>query len=222
MISITRLFSSRLRVAGLALLLASGLALPARAAPVGEVVALRGFASLVVDGVTKPLKLGGQVEPGWEIRTAKPGRVKLKFIDGSVMVIGDASRLKIERFQVPGGGKGRDAGFFLDVGLVNQVVAPAQDSQWRMRTPSAVTAVRGTEFMVEVNPDKITDVHVETGAVSVEPLRKFRTRGELDSPPLLLDQKYQGVSCDAKGRCSAPQSGQEDRVRALRDRLSGV
>lgn len=222
MIQIASLFPSPRRRAGLALWLALCLAAPAWAAPVGEVVALRGFASLVVDGVTRPLKLGGQVEPGWEIRTAKPGRVKLKFIDGSVMVIGDASRLKIERFQAPAGGKGRDAGFFLDVGLVNQVVAPSPDGQWRMRTPSAVTAVRGTAFMVEVNPDKVTDVHIETGAVSVEPLRKFRTRGELDSPPLLLDQKYQGVSCDAKGRCSAPQSGQEARMRALHDRLSGV
>lgn len=222
MLSIAPMLSSRLRGTGLALLLAVGLAAPAWAAPVGEVVALRGFATLVVDGITKPLKLGGQVEPGWEIHTAKPGRVKLKFIDGSVMVIGDASRLKIERFQAPGGGKGRDAGFFLDVGLVNQVVAPAPGGQWRMRTPSTVTAVRGTEFMVEVNPDKITDVHVATGAVSVEPLRKFRTRGELDSPPLMLDQKYQGVSCDAKGRCSTPQSGQEARMRALHDRLSGV
>jgi hypothetical protein len=198
---------------------------PAWADPVAEVVALRGFASLSVAGKTKPLKVGRQVEEGWEIRTAAPGRVKLRFSDGSVMVIGDGSRLRIEKFRPEAAGQPRQAGFMLDIGLISQVVTPSRDGQWSVRTPSAITAVRGTEYMVEVSRDLVTDVHVQTGAVTVEPARKVRMRGVPEGPapePLLLDQQNLGASCNATGECQPTKALKEERIRALVDRLSGV
>ncbi len=196
----------------------------ALAEPVAEVLAMRGFASLIVAGVTKPLKVGGKLEEGWEIRTSTPGRVKLRFIDGSVMVIGDSSRLKIDKFKPEYGSQPRDASFMLDIGLVSQTVAPSANGQWSVRTPSAVTAVRGTEYVVEVKRDKMTEVHVQTGAVSVEPTNKKRTRNLDGSPraPLILDAKYVGTTCSASGECTPTKVWKQERVQALADRLSGV
>lgn len=195
---------------------------PALAEPVAEVVALRGFAQVVTAGRTTSLRVGARIGEGSEIRTATPGRAKLRFIDGSVMVLGDASRLKIEKFRPETDGRPRNANFLLDVGLLSQTVAPSTDGRWSVRTPSAVTAVRGTEYVVEVTPDRVTDVHVRSGAVSVEPVRKIRLRGEAAPPPMLLDRANLGTSCDAAGQCQASRVWKEERVRALLDRLDGV
>ncbi|GAP33808.1 FecR family protein [Piscinibacter sakaiensis] len=207
----------------------------AGAAPIAEVVALKGEAVVVADGKTQALAVGSALDEGQVVRSMNPGRVKLRFVDGSVMVIGDGSTLRIERFKPAAGGKPRQAGFVLDVGLISQTVAPSGAGSWTVRTSSVVTAVRGTQYLVEVRPDQSTDVSVQTGAVVVETAqeaserRRARLRGagsqemaiDMRPPaPVTLDRANAGTNCNAEGECSGSRPWTPERLRAASERLA--
>lgn len=191
------------------------------AEPVCEVLAVRGEA--YVGG--RALAVGDKLESGAELRTGAQGRVRLRFVDGSTLVLSDATLLKIEQFeQAPG--RPRTVGLLLEMGLIGQKVAPAPGGSWQVRTPTAVTAVRGTEFIIEVDEDQATAVNVQSGQVSVEAvvaptgsatraLRPPRSR-------VMLESVQAGTRCSAVGGCSASSTWTPERVQRSQDRLSGV
>jgi len=186
------------------------------AEPVAEVSGLRGQATLVQDGSSTPIAKGTQVEAGSAIRTAK-GRVKLRFVDGSVVIIGDNSVFKVTAFESEGGQR-KDAKLSLDVGLVSQTVTKANGAGWLVRTPTLVTAVRGTEFIVDVASDATTSVVIRSGKVIVKPTNAKKTR----SLPKLLKKPDSGVMCNLEGECLNTRQTSYDRLKAFEDRLSGV
>lgn len=218
-------------VAALALLFAS---LPALAGEVAKVVALRGDAIVTQSGRASKLAVGAAIEEGAVIRTGTPGRVKLKFIDGSVVVIGDASSFKVDNMSLDEEGRRREAGFVLDIGLISQSVAPARDGSWAVRTPTAVTAVRGTEYVVEVRPDLATEVNIRSGEVVVEPVQQPGKRGArmrsirtFDATAegrasVVLGHEKLGTSCSLEGICEPAKMWGDARLKAVQDRLSGV
>ncbi|MBV8604068.1 MAG: FecR domain-containing protein [Pelomonas sp.] len=198
------------------------------AAPVCEVAALRGRAELVGGGA---LKLGQGLEVGAQLRTGAASRAKLRCVDGSVLVLADSSQLQIELFEP---GPARRASFMLSVGLLGQKVQPAaqpEDSRWQVRTPTAVTAVRGTEFLVEVARDQSTQVHVLSGKVAVEAqsksamnLRGFAAKS-VDAqnfhPPeaVLLDASGASTRCGGKDGCEAVHSESAAQLKRLQSRI---
>ncbi|MDM4766116.1 FecR domain-containing protein [Pelomonas sp. SE-A7] len=186
--------------------------LAVQAAPVCEVMAVLGEAQ--VNG--KALKVGAQLEVGVEVQTSAKGRVRLRFVDGSTLVVSDGSRLRIERFEAAAGDKPREVSLRLELGLIGQKVAPG--GGWEVRTPTAVTAVRGTEFMVEVGGDETTAVHVQTGQVAVQSSR--RTRSATPRPAVLLDRQSDGTQCSNLG-CEESKRWGEARVKSMQDRLGG-
>ncbi|MES2932842.1 MAG: FecR family protein [Pseudomonadota bacterium] len=203
------------------------------AAPVAEVKSVKGEVNLMVAGKATPMVAGTKLERGAEIRTGNPGRAKLQFIDGSVLIVSDASSFKIEQFEMSSQGQRRAAQMALDVGLISQVVQPATDGSWTVRTPTAVTAVRGTEYLVEVGSDQVTAVHVKTGSVVVEPsptpgfmpdplMRRRSLHPSSLPPPVMLNQPNLGTVCNMAGRCGNSTAWKPERVNALMDRLSGV
>lgn len=186
------------------------------AQPVCEVVALSGDAQRT-DG--KPLAAGDRLEVGTQLRTGAGGRVRLRFADGSVLVLADRSQLRIQAFSAAPG-QPRAAEFLLEVGLVGQRVAPSANGSWQVRTPSAVTAVRGTEFSVEVSDDRATAVHVKTGEVDVEPVGP-QTRGIKPRQPVRLQRGLNGTQCDAS-QCSAAVAWGAERVQRVEQRLGSL
>jgi hypothetical protein len=224
-------------VAGLVPSLLGALLGTAHAAPVAEVIALKGSAVVVAQGRQTPLAVGQMLDEGQQVQSQAPGRVKLRFVDGSVMVIGDSSTLRIEKFRPPQGSAQRVANFALDVGLISQTVAPATPGSWTVRTSSVVTAVRGTEYLIEVKPDQRTEVSVRSGAVAVESTpaaqqrRRTRIRGMSGQPeaagtdlpqPVVLDRSNAGTTCNAEGVCDAAKPWSAERLQQINDRLSGV
>lgn len=207
----------------------------ALAEPVCEVAALVGEVQVQDAAGTRSLRVGERLEPGAELRSGPQARVRLRFIDGSTLVLADQSQLRIERF-VQGPGQPREAALLLQLGLIGQQVRPAAGGSWRVRTPTAVTAVRGTEFSVEVAADLATAVHVSTGAVAVEPLpaepadaasapysSKSPALGQLRGlrkPRLVLLQAARnGTRCDAQGQCSEAAAWSAERVQQIQQRL---
>lgn len=181
-----------------------------------EVVAVSGEAQRV-DG--KALAVGDKLDVGTTLRTGIAGRVRLKFNDGSVLVLADKSQLRIEAFNAPAG-QPRAAEFLLETGLIGQRVTPSAGGNWKVRTPTAVTAVRGTEFSVEVGSDNATAVLVKTGEVDVEPAGP-QTRGIKPRYPVRLEKKLNGTHCDGS-QCAAAMAWTADKVKRVEQRLGAL
>ncbi|MEO6278862.1 FecR domain-containing protein [Roseateles sp.] len=181
-----------------------------------EVVAVSGDAQRI-DG--KALAVGDKLDVGTTLRTGTAGRVRLKFIDGSVLVLADKSQLRIESFSA-GSTKPREAELLLELGLIGQRVNPSVGGSWKVRTPTAVTAVRGTEFTVEVGDDRATAVLVKTGEVDVEPIGP-QTRSVKPRYPVRLAKTNSGTRCDAKD-CSDVMTWTADKVQRVEQRLGSL
>jgi hypothetical protein len=213
-------------IAGIGLLLA-GQVLAGGAA---EVIGLRGEAWASQGGSQTRLVQGSAIGEGTTVVTKEGGRVKLRFADGSVVVVGETSTFTIEKFGQGGDGKRAQADMKLDMGLMSQTVAPGKPDSWRVSTPTVVTAVRGTEYLIEVRPDRTTEVSVLSGQVALNRVRtpgKFRSRavaaddlGSVQEETVLL-QSNAGTTCTAGG-CREAGAVQGERFRSLKDRLSGV
>ncbi len=91
------------------------------------------------------------------ITTGERSRAKLLFIDDSLLAIGQNSSLEITEYLIKG--DKREGVFSLSSGKlytkVKKLLAP--DSKFEIHTPTAVAAVRGTEWIsvVESNPGSI-------------------------------------------------------------------
>jgi hypothetical protein len=181
-----------------------------------EVVAVSGEAQRM-DG--KALAVGDRLDVGTTLRTGAAGRVRLKFGDGSVLVLANSSQLRIEAFSA-GGARPREAVLLLELGLIGQRVNPAAGGSWKVRTPTAVTAVRGTEFSVEVGDDRATAVLVRSGAVDVEPAGP-QTRGITPRYPVKLAGQLSGTRCDAQA-CSDAAAWTAERVQRIEQRLGSL
>lgn len=198
-----------------------------------EVAALAGDATRVVAGQAQPLRLGDKVGEGAQLRTGDNGRVRLRCPDGSSLVVGDRSQLTLTRLNLgtdagtgvmPGYADGaRDVSLLLERGLLGQKVTPSGSGKWEVRTPSAVTAVRGTEFLVEVGDNEQTSVHVQSGQVAVSPGPRAagRTRGLGAQLPVVVERAG-GTDCEVSEGCTAATPWPAERVRATLDRLAGV
>lgn len=193
----------------LALLVLPGLAL----AQACEVAALVGNAS----SAGAALQVGSPVAAGTELQTGPDSRLRLRCRDGSSLVMAANSRLRIEAFEMQSDGKRAEARFHLTLGLIGQKVSSG--GGWNVRTPSAVTAVRGTEYAIEVSEEK-TAVLMQSGSVDVRPAAP-QSRSLAAVLPLVALAGALGTDC-AQGKCTPAAPWSAERVKSTLDRLSGI
>lgn len=137
------------------------------AAPVAQVVKLSGNATVTRDNATAPLILGAALEAGDRLVTDAGGRVRLQLIDGSVINLGSQAAFEIDDVVSNGQGTDREVSLDLLSGALRAFAAPATPkSRFEIRTPRAITAVRGTEWGILADETK-SDVLVLTGRVGV-------------------------------------------------------
>lgn len=113
--------------------LALTMATPALAAPAGKLMRVKG--SLTING--KPAKVGAVLKAGDRIVTGPATRADLALPDGSAVLLYEKSTLTLSSI----GGVTR-----LDLGKGRALNAVHKGSDYRMRSPSAIAAVRGTVF----------------------------------------------------------------------------
>lgn len=194
----------------------------AQSAPVAEVLAVQGQASTGTSEAPRALVVGDMLEVGAALHTGVNGRVRLRFLDGSTLVVSDNATLRIERLELADG-KRSAAVLWLKLGLVGLRVVPSAPGSWTVRTPSSVTAVRGTEFMVEVGASADTSVLVQSGSVEVTPVfdpKAPRVRGA-SLAKVQLDAGVSSARCSVMG-CAVTKGSSETRVQRALDRLSGI
>jgi hypothetical protein len=132
---------------------------------------------------------GEQLPPGTILDTGS-GRLLLRLSDGSEVIVRAHTRLQVQQPSLT------DPSYFqLLLGRIRALINKRTGGAvpFELGTPSAVIAVRGTQFDVEVNPRNVTEVDVVDGLVEVygrnatggsvllEP--GFSTRVGMDSGP---------------------------------------
>ena len=136
------------------------------AAPVASIVALEGQAAVVHFGSSEqlPLALKSPLLRADTVHTRAASKVRIAFDDETVVTLGELASLRVTQIAEPNRGATR---LTVLAGAARFVVKPAPGrplvETW---TPTAVAAVRGTEYIVEVTPDG-TAILTVTGAVAV-------------------------------------------------------
>ncbi len=138
---------------------------PATAAIAGATIAeWKGNIRLSLPGQlpSNPLR-GEQLPPGTILDTGS-GRILLRLSDGSEVMVRAHTRLQVQQPSLT------DPSYFqLLLGRIRALINKRTGGAvpFELGTPSAVIAVRGTQFEVEVNPRKVTEVDVVDGLVEV-------------------------------------------------------
>ena len=102
---------------------------------------------------------------GTTISTRNNAHILLRLDDGSEVLLGSNARMLLEREQSSSGA----TLFELLLGRLKAIVTKRYTGMpsFQLGTPTAIIAVRGTKFYVEVSSHNVTEVDVENGLVEV-------------------------------------------------------
>jgi hypothetical protein len=122
---------------------------------VGRIKVVRGSVSVERTGRAAPATVGMRVQEGDVLRTGRDGSVGVTFNDDSLLSIGTDSVLVVDRFAFD---STTHAGRFDSslrqgtLAAVSGKIAKQSPDAMKVRTPSTILGVRGTEFLVRVAP----------------------------------------------------------------------
>ncbi len=156
--------------AALAILLVAGGSV-ARAASeralVGTVGRLVGEASVVVGRTTRPLEPEAKLFVGDRVITSAEGRLEIACTDGSTIIVAAQTTVTLSEYTTSADGSGKTAVLDMVEGLVR--VSLSRLGVWQrfeVTTPTAIAAVRSTEWIVEAAAGR-SAVFVVHGRVEV-------------------------------------------------------
>jgi hypothetical protein len=158
-------------VIAVGLLLAASLSLPAHAAQVvGSVSLMRVYAyGTPPDGKKGPIWPRSDVQFGELLETVTDGALHVRFIDESMLRLGSKSTLRIEEYVFdPNAGKQSQI-INMAKGVMRFISGKLAREAIKIKTPTALIGIRGTDVEVAVADDGSTDVHVNAGEVDVSP-----------------------------------------------------
>jgi hypothetical protein len=132
---------------------AAAFAAAAVASDAGQIKTVRGSAHVERDGQRLPASAGMNVRQSDTLVTGADGALGVTFLDNSLLSLGPDSTLAIERYSFD---STTHAGRF-DASLkkgtlavVSGKIVKQSPEAMRVRTPSSIMGVRGTEFVVQV------------------------------------------------------------------------
>ena len=133
---------------------------------------LQGSAHIIEEesNQSQPVKVGTVVMLGDTISTDSNSHLTLAFLDGTVILLLENSRLKIERLMLMEYTGMSDIQLKLEEGRLETQVIPEKGSarRFQIKTPATVTSVRGTDYRIsaEAKIDK-SNTEVLKGKVAV-------------------------------------------------------
>ena len=133
---------------------AAGVAVAANAADIGQIKVAKGLVSIERNGQTLPGEVGARLQPADVLKTGADGSVGITMRDNSLLSAGPNSILALERFDFdPTSNQGRfDAQLQKgSLAVISGRMAKQSPDAMKVRTPSSILGVRGTEFVVSVN-----------------------------------------------------------------------
>ena len=131
-----------------------GFVAAAVAADVGEIKTVSGSAQLERGGQRLPVRAGMPVQQSDKLLTGADGSIGVTFTDNSLLSIGPNSALAIDRYVFDSTTHAGQFETSLSKGTLavisGKIVKQSPDAM-RVRTPSSIMGVRGTEFAVRVS-----------------------------------------------------------------------
>ncbi|OIO71339.1 MAG: hypothetical protein AUJ58_00545 [Zetaproteobacteria bacterium CG1_02_55_237] len=141
---------------------------------------------------TIPVKLGDEVSVGDIVRTKSNSRAQITLVDSSLLNLGESSRMEIRRFVFAGGAeKKRDGMFHLFRGQLRSIVHRDKadtEFNFKVETPTAVAAVRGTDYSSNVRSGSLSYFACKTGQVEVH------NRMNIGAPVLINANQFTQVA----------------------------
>jgi hypothetical protein len=133
---------------------------------VGSVTKLRGQARVARSGGNVMLAEGTKIEAGDGVVTGPDARLKIQFKDGSIITLGENSKLNIDKAKFEG--SKRDIAATLLDGVVRAAVAKAgAGSNFEISSSLVTSAARGTEWIMSIK-DHTTSLLVLEGTVNAK------------------------------------------------------
>ncbi len=130
--------------------------LPATAwAEIGRVKLTIGETSVQRAGETTPAKINQPVETSDVIITGGDGRIGIVFKDNTRFSAGPNSRIELTIFKFNPGRRDGEFVTRVDQGtlaMVSGKIAKQRKDAMKVRTPSSILGVRGTKFLVKIEP----------------------------------------------------------------------
>ncbi len=143
------------RLSGFLLLIAACAAFGAAADPAvaGVFKRVEGGVTVTHEGSSQPAHVGMPVYQADRVVTGLDGSAGITFEDSSLLSLGPSANLSIDRFAFDT--TTHDGAFELTLAkgrlaVVSGKIAKHQEDAMKVRTPSSILGVRGTEFVVEV------------------------------------------------------------------------
>lgn len=142
-------------------------------APVGDVTLVIGAAQVQRGDQQVALSRGVTIMVGDLIQTQANGHLHLRFIDGALVSVRPSSSLKVVEYQFDKANPSASVvRFMLNEGVVRAISGQAAESareRFRLNTPLAAIGVKGTDFLVESRPKRVSAV-VNQGAIVFAPI----------------------------------------------------
>ena len=166
------------------------------AAFVAQAVKTRGDIRITRDGADMSCAMGTAVLLGDVIKTGPGARLRLRFVDGSILALGENTKLSVDLFAVDAANKSRTVVLTVLEGIVNAAAAKSGENKfdYQIKTASGYSAVRGTKWIVGFQQTLMT-VYVLNGTVEMG--------GNGDNPPVLINTGQWGA-IDGAGALSPP------------------
>lgn len=136
--------------------------------PVGTVAALVGQASVIRFGASSPAPLaaGTPLFEGDQVRTAAEGRVRIRLEDESTLQLGEETSLTLSWVLHAPALESRSVVLTMWTGIIRTVVDTIfPRSTFEVQTLTAITSVRGTDFIAEAEPTTTAVVALEGSVI---------------------------------------------------------
>ncbi|MDO8734739.1 MAG: FecR domain-containing protein [Elusimicrobiota bacterium] len=181
----------------------------------GELGEIKGTVEILKDGETEwvPAVSEMPVQLKDRLKAAENSSCNLELDDGSVIFIGENTEASVEMLELTA--ESHNSKISLWFGKIIANISKSKNTKMEVHSPTAIVAVRGTEFAVETNAEK-TDVGVfdgevgvkntegaEISEVTVKPNEETSVqKGTRPRPPsrLILMQKYKERNLHIKNR----------------------
>jgi hypothetical protein len=134
--------------------LAAGFAIAAGAADIGQVKVAKGQVSIERNGQKLPADPGARLQPADVLKTGADGSVGITMSDNSLLSAGPNSVLVLDKYEFDSTTSQGQFDASLQKGSLSVVsgrIAKQSPDAMKVRTPSSILGVRGTEFVVSVN-----------------------------------------------------------------------
>ena len=190
-------------------------------AVVARAAGVSGQAVLLTPGLAPLVLTAGYIlNPGDRIDTRGGGRVVIDLSDGSMVVVAPESIVTLKDYRAA---ESLRELFAITLGMVRVKINhfAGKPNPYRMNSPTASIAVRGTEFSIEVDTEGTTQVTVFEGAVEVTSLADPDRKVLIEAGRGVLVQGGQdfhliggNAAQPGKGDAGDRDAGQQDRAKA--------